>query len=453
MRSEIVFQAQKIVDNKYELCNGLAKLTRRTHFLSPCTQYAIIDAFVTVANVPKPTTVRSQMKPVGFLLLASAFLLCEPPTHSQSGSPAPSPRPVPVVSPEVAPDHRVTFRLRAPDAKEVAVLGLSDNPLPMTKNPQGVWSATTPAPLSPDIYPYTFLVDGARIPDPVNLGSGWAPSGTSNLSVPGALWTNASVPHGALAKHVYDSPIIGGPETYFVYTPPGYDVHRKQPYPILVVLHGLGGPAQDWIVQGGANITLDSLISAGKAEPMILVSPAANGNTLGTRGAAAGFPNFTRALLEEILPQVERGYNASTSAADHAIAGQSAGGAQSLLMLNHLDQFQWIASFSPGTDMFAATWGTNANPPSVDGQRAPIPAPELNAAFKDVDPKARLRLLYLSCGTADDHLALTRQLKQYFEARSMRLTYVEGTNDLHTYSFWRPQFANFAAALFKPQPN
>jgi enterochelin esterase family protein len=386
------------------------------------------------------------------IVLSATVVLLALPARGQN-PPAPNLRPAPVVSPEIAPDRRVTFRLRAPDAKTVEVVGLPDTPLTMSKDAQGVWSATTAAPLPPDIYPYTFSVDGARTPDPVNLTSLWAPNATSILAVPGTPWTTSAIPHGAVAKHVYDSPIIGGPETYFVYTPPGYDARRKQPYPVLVALHGLGGLAQDWIVQGGANITLDTLISQGKAEPMILISPAANGNTQGTRAAAAGFPNFTRVLLEEILPQVERAYNASSNAADHAIAGQSAGGAQALLMLNHSDRFQWVGSFSPGTDMLDPTWGTNATPPSINGQRAPIPQADLDTTFKAAIPKGQLKLLYLSCGTADDHLALTRQFRQFMDTRSVKVTYVEGTGDLHTYSFWRPQFAAFAAMLFKPKAN
>ena len=186
---------------------------------------------------------------------------------------------------------------------------------------------------------------------------------------------------------------------------------------------------------------------------MILVTPGANGNTQGTRGAAAGFPNFTKALLEEILPQVEKQYNASNKASDRAISGLSAGAAQSPLLLNHLDQFQWIGSFSPGFDMYNPAWGTSAMPPAVDGQRALLPPGTIEALFPNLDAKSnsQIKLLYIACGTADDHLAMTRQFKALLDARKVKVTYVEGLNDTHSYSFWRPQLVEFASKLFKPQ--
>ena len=363
-----------------------------------------------------------------------------------------------VVSPETAADGRVTFRFRAPDATAVSVTGIGTAALLMTKDAQGVWSATTADALKPDIYSYAFIVDGARVPDPANLGSGWITYHDSTLLVPGVPWTNNSsdLPHGAVAKHIYKSAIIGGPETYYVYTPPAYDVKRAKPYPVLVLLHGLGATpqaAQEWIGQGGANLILDSLIAEGKAEPMILVTPGANGNIQGTRGAAAGFPNFTKALIEEILPQVEKEYNASDKASDHAISGLSAGAAQSPLLLNRLDQFQWIGSFSPGFDMYNPAWGTSGMGPTVNGQRALLPAGTYESTFPNLDSKAnsQIKLLYVACGTADDHLALTRQFKAFLDERKVRVTYVEGLNDTHSYSFWRPQLTAFAAMIFKPR--
>ena len=220
----------------------------------------------------------------------------------------------------------------------------------MTKDSQGVWSATTDAPLAPDIYVYGFTVDGVRMPDPSNMTSSsvGVMGANSYLRIPGRPWTDSIGPLGAVSKHVYESAIIGGPEPYYVYTPPNYDARRKAPYPVLVVLHGLssGGAssAAEWIVQGGADLTLDNLINSGNAVPMILISPSANGNIGGN--AAAGFPGFTNALIDEILPQVEKQYNATTKPSERAITGLSAGAAQALLLLNRLDKFEWIGSFS-----------------------------------------------------------------------------------------------------------
>jgi enterochelin esterase family protein len=401
-------------------------------------------------------------------------------------------------SPEIASDHRVTFRLRAPQANEVSVSGLPAS-LPMVKDAQGVWSVTTESALAPDIYSYSFVVNGVRIPDPSNMmNSSVGIMGTNSLlRIPGVVWTDSDGPHGAVAKHVYQSAIIGGSETYYVYTPPNYDAKRKAPYPVLVVLHGLGAgnaaSAADWILQGCADVTLDNLINSGKAVPMILISPAANGNTQGTMSAAAGFPNFTNALINEILPQVEKQYNATSQASERAITGLSAGAAQSLLLLNRLDKFAWIGSFSPGFDMYSPNWGrgrgagantqqpgrgaqpaqaagsggalaggqqTGRGAPPAQGaggrgtitQRALLEDGALETIFPKLDASSngRIKLLYFTCGTADDHLNLTRQFKAFLEARKVKISsYSEPEGAQHNWVFWRPQLAAFAAMLFK----
>jgi enterochelin esterase-like enzyme len=400
-----------------------------------------------------------------------------------------------VTSPEISADRRVTFRLRAPNAREVSVTGLAA-PLPMRKDDQGVWSATT-EPLAPDIFEYRFSVDGATFPDPGNL----PPLGTSSLlSVPGALWTTTTpdVPAGTVARHSYRSPLMGGTEEYYVYTPPGYDMHRRQPYPVLFILHGLGDQAYSWIGRGGANVTLDNLIAQGKAVPMILVSP----HGQGSGNAAASFPNFTRALLEEITPQVEREYHVSRLRTDRAVTGLSMGAAQSLLLLNHLDQFAWIGSFSPGFDMYASTWGGGrargaapaaaGQPPGRRGGTPPAGAgaPPAGAAadvtaqpagrgtapdgaapaggpgrqrpvledgvlaqmFPALDAKAnnQLKLLYVVCGTADDHLELTRQFRDFLAARKVTVNYVEVPDEGHVWPLWRQQLGEMAQMVFKP---
>ena len=394
-----------------------------------------------------------------------------------------------VVSPEIAPDGRVTFRLRSANAKEVTVNGVG-TPLPMTKDAQGIWSATTPSPIAPDIYSYTFSIDGMRVPDPSNQYSAWAVAsaaraGSSTLLIPGVPWTTSDVPHGAVAKHEYKSTIIGGPEVYYVYTPSGYDAKRSQAYPVVVMLHGLGDTAPDWILQGGANLTLDNLIAGGKATPMILVSPSSYGTPGGATGAAAGFPNFTKALIEEILPQVEKEYNASKKASEHAIGGLSMGAAQSLLALSHTDQFEWISSFSPGFDMYDGMWRAMSGASGASGgrgsgagggfgasggrgagafgasggrggplrQRAVLGAGILDNIFPTLDARANtnIKLLYISCGTADDHLNLTRQFRDFLNSKQIKLTYYEAPDMAHAWPFWRQQFAEFASLLFKPK--
>src|SRR5580692_10696301 len=212
-----------------------------------------------------------------------------------------------VKSPEVSPDGKITFRLRDPNAKEVAVTGIGER-LAMQKDEQGIWSATT-GPLQPDLYTYSFSVDGVNFIDPQNglFKSSYAGAGNSMVRVPGAApWNPTEGPHGAVTHYLYHSASIGDDRGYFVYTPPNYDSKRKEPYPVLCLIHGLSDDASDWLDVGAANFILDNLINQGKAKPMIMVNPLGYGTANGPAGAMGPemIPAFAKALVEEVLPQV-----------------------------------------------------------------------------------------------------------------------------------------------------
>ena len=216
-------------------------------------------------------------------------------------------------SPEVRPDRSVTFRLRAPDATTVTVRGISPQPLPMKKDESGVWTASTP-PLKPDLYAYTFEVDGLSVLDPSNprLRPSYRRFGQSAVLVPGDMpWTPLpNVPRGAVSHHVYQSKIVGDERDFYVYTPPNYDPKREEPYPVLVLQHGLGDEANAWVEVGAANVTLDTLINQGKAVPMVMVNPLGYGTAAGPADIdrEGMLPTYIRTLLDEVLPQVERQY-------------------------------------------------------------------------------------------------------------------------------------------------
>src|SRR5664279_1641997 len=155
--------------------------------------------------------------------------------------------PPPLVSPEVHSDNTVTFRLRSPNAKEVAIaLEGSAKPLPMQKDEQGVWNVTT-APLAPDYYGYSMLVDGVNMFDPSNYAI--KPNflyRASELHVPGPAalsWEIADVPHGEIHHHFYKSNVVGDNRGFYVYTPPGFDPRGKQTYPVFYLLHGYSDDA------------------------------------------------------------------------------------------------------------------------------------------------------------------------------------------------------------------
>lgn len=354
-----------------------------------------------------------------------------------------------VISPEVDADRRVTFRLRAPGAQQVAVaIDTFPEPTPLQKDGLGVWSVTV-GPLEADFYVYSFQVDGARVPDPVNpllapnLLEQW-----SMLHVPGPAsisWETNDVPHGVVHRHFYRSGVVGDDRDFYVYTPPGYDSRTKKRYPVLYLLHGYSQEASGWIVVGRANLILDNLIARGKARPMLIVMPLGYGAPEFVRpSAVAGsvfrdeklrqrnYEKFRDALLEEVIPAVEGAYRVSKERNARAIAGLSMGGTETLLVgLNALDRFAWIGAFSSGglTEDF-------------------------EKQFPGLDSKAnsQLRLLWVSCGKDDGLLPINHKLRDWLESKQIRLNWVE-TAGAHTWPVWRRHLTDFVPLLFQePAP-
>jgi enterochelin esterase family protein len=347
-------------------------------------------------------------------------------------------------------------RLRAPKATEVFVVGLGGR-LAMQKDEQGIWTATTDV-LKPDLYSYSFQVDGLNMIDPGNPKTkpGFASAGQSAVLVPGANpWTaGPELPRGAVTHHFYHSAIAGDDRDYWVYTPPAYDAKRKDAYPVLYLLHGLGDDAKGWIEAGAANVILDNLIAQGKAKPMLVVMPLGYGNSSGPDGAMREdmIPNYARTVLEEIIPQVEKGYHAAKDRSQRAIAGLSMGGAEATITgLNHLDQFAWIGSFSGAYVMWPGARGNT--PPAPGAGRGPraLDAGVFARNFPTLDAKAnsRIRLLWVACGTADGLIGVNRQFKQYLDSKDVKVTYTEIPDVAHVWPLWRQNLAELAPLLFQ----
>jgi enterochelin esterase-like enzyme len=350
----------------------------------------------------------------------------------------------PLVSPEVHSDSRVTLRLRAPDAKEVRVRLETVGSKSMQKDERGVWSFTTD-PMPPDIYAYSFSVDGVQTIDPSNPLLKYNLLNTeSQVHVPGPaalLWEINDVPHGVVHRHLYKSAIVGDERPFLVYTPPGYDPTATRTYPVLYLLHGYSDAEDAWVSVGRANIILDNLIARGQAIPMLIVMPLGYGNREVIANGWAGLrktgvwqdsiEKFRDALLKEVIPQVEKAYRVNADPASRAIAGLSMGGTQSLFIgLNALDRFAWIGAFSSG--------GLDAN----FEKTYPAVSESINS---------QLCLLWIACGQQDGLIGMNQKLVEWLKSKGVKLTWVE-TPGGHSFMVWRRYLADLAPLLFQSRP-
>ena len=319
-----------------------------------------------------------------------------------------------LVSPDVKPDGTVTFRLRAPNATDVVLNG--DWPegrnVAMVKDSEGVWSATV-GPLTPELWGYTYSVNGVTTLDPANANIRRDGTRYANIFfIDGPLSQNyqiRDIPHGNVNMVWYDSPTLKLRRRMYVYTPAGYE-DGKQPLPVLYLLHGAGGDEDAWFNMGRASLIMDGLIADKTAKPMIVVmtngngyqqmapgfgplprvegampqpaprgagpgapgarppaaaqaavlppgapAPAAAPAPPGARGAAGGRGGafgglFPESIVKDVIPYIEGHYRVIRNKDGRAIAGLSMGGGHTLAATNaHPETFSYIGVFSMGT--------------------------------------------------------------------------------------------------------
>lgn len=254
-------------------------------------------------------------------------------------------RPPAIVSPEVHSDRSITFRYFSKKASRVTLSGeFLKGPVSLSKDASGIWSVTVP-PVVPDIYPYSFRVDSVETADPNNTYI-FANERfkRSIVDIPGEqplIHALQNVPHGKIDYRYYKSGTLGTTRQLLVYTPPGFDPKKK--YPVLYLIHGGSDTEETWTKVGRANLIADNLIAQGKAKPMIIVMPYGNVR-----------PNvmsdFTKDMLNDIIPFVEASYPASADSRNRAVAGFSVGGGQTLnIGLMNTDKFAYISSYAPYT--------------------------------------------------------------------------------------------------------
>jgi enterochelin esterase-like enzyme len=386
-------------------------------------------------------------------LAAAGLAQAAAPAAGQAPGAAPQagrggPRPPAIVSPQVNPDRTMTLRFRAPNAKEVSVIGEIDGkPHPMTKGEDGVWTATI-GPLAPDVYNYQFNVDGVVAMDPANpsvkLGFGAFPP-ANLVEIPGdglQFYDAKPVPHGSVRFETYDSKSVGAPRTLWIYTPPGYDRGNTR-YPVFYLLHGSGNIDSSWMLTGRANLIMDNLIAEGKTKPMIIVNPlgyARAGVGLGPEaaapappagpGAGVGGGPFGKDLLEDVVPYVEKTFRTLPGADNRAIGGLSMGGGQTAAIgFSHPDLFHYIVIMSAGSANAAETYPDFFN----------------NAAATN----KKIKLLWMGVGKDDTLVGPgAKALDESLTAKGITHTF-RLTEGRHEWVVWRHHLNEVAPLLFK----
>jgi enterochelin esterase-like enzyme len=363
-----------------------------------------------------------------------------------------------ITSPEVLADGRVTFRLLAPKAIEVLVQGNWEGGrgLAMTKDNAGLWSVTTSA-LQPELWAYTLSVDGIRTLDPSNYNVARDGVGFMNtVLVPGeasAVFQPRPVPHGTMTTMWVPSTVMKTPRRMFVYTPPGYEGSTTR-YPVLYLLHGSGGDEDAWPTMGIANVIMDNLIAQGKAKPMIVVMPNAYWNELasldiagprtgpppGVGGSVQEFEPHEKAIVNDLIPFVEKHFRVLASRENRAIAGLSMGSGIAVNVgVKRLDIFASVGVLSSGT--FGRTADASTGAALLD---------KISPGFL-ADPAAaskKLRLFFFSCGTEDTRIQSLTKVEEDLRSRQINFTFKRYPG-AHEWKVWRHSLADMAPMLFR----
>lgn len=272
-----------------------------------------------------------------------------------------------VVSPKVNPDKTVTFSYLAPKASTVLLGGgqFGAVDVPMTKNAEGVWSVTF-GPIKPDIYPYSFKVDGVTVMDPANVN--FFPNERfkgSLVEIPSdspAIYALRNVPHGAVTYEYYPS-VEGSTGIIVVYTPPGYTKETSKKYPVYYLISGTTDTEETFWKVGKTNLMLDNMIAEGIAKPMIVVMPYGNPAARIAEQKSLSKPTdivnrdsedavrrakfFETDLITNIIPYTDKNYRTLANRDNRAIGGFSRGGGQTLrAAFNNTDKFAYVCSYA-----------------------------------------------------------------------------------------------------------
>lgn len=336
---------------------------------------------------------------------------------------------------------RATFKLKAPEARDVQV-DICGKKWPMTKGADGVWSVTTD-PLVVGFHYYFLIVDGVAVNDPASetfFGCGKMASG---IEIPETLEAAAyytydkSVPHGQVRECHYYSSVAKKERRCFVYTPADYDTNVSKRYPVLYLQHGMGEDERGWSQQGKMANILDNQIASGKCAPMIVVMDYGNcGYIHGTKPGETREEfgaSFTPILLNDIIPYVDRTFRTLTDRDNRAMAGLSWGGHQTFnTTLANLDKFAYIGAFS----------GAIFLPPQADIRQV------YDCVFADAGKfNSQVHTLFLGMGSEEN--MGSRQLSEKLKAAGIDNVYYESPGTHHEWLTWRRCLNEFLPLIFK----
>jgi enterochelin esterase-like enzyme len=241
------------------------------------------------------------------------------------------------------------------------------------------------------------------------------------------------IPHGNIDTIIYNSRTVGNKRKALIYTPPGYVKETK--YPVLYLLHGIGGDEKEWLNGGQPQVILDNLYAEKKIEPMIVIMPngramkddRAIGNIM-AKDKVEAFATFEKDLLKDLIPFIEKNYPVIKDSDHRAIAGLSMGGGQSLNFgLGNLDKFAWVGGFSSA--------------PNTRKPEELVPDPEI--------ARNKLKLLWISCGDKDGLISFSKRTHDYLKSNNIpHIFYVD--HGYHDFKVWKSSLYMYAQMLFKP---
>ncbi len=360
-----------------------------------------------------------------------------------------------ITSPEVNADNTVTFRFLAPDAREVKISGdwmpaqgWTPGSELMKKGEKGIWTYTTSA-ISSDLHSYSFIADGIKCTDPNNVYLIRDVASVTNVFITGGgkgdLYKVNNVPHGSVTRRWYNSPSLGMTRRITIYTPAGYET-GKESYPVLYLLHGMGGDEEAWINLGRTSQILDNLIAQGKALPMIVVMP--NGNvaqeaapgesSLGFYKPTMQLPNTMDGKYEEtfgdIIKFVESNYRVVAKKSGRAIAGLSMGGYHSL----------HISRYYPNTFDYIGLFSAAITP---DAKVTSKVYENFDATLKQQKDNG-YKLYWIGIGKDDFLYKYNNEYRKSLDGINMPYVYRESEGG-HTWTNWRVYLSEFVPILFR----